>query len=227
MSFAAVIFDFDGTLLDTERHNFLCWQLTAQSVGFELSEEFYRSLIGLSLEDSNRRLRQKFGPDVPVDEWRVLRRQNFYSLWDQGQGPGWKAGLEQLLPYLKGRNLARAIASSSQKAELDHKLERSGLLEHFPTRVAGDEVAAGKPEPDVFLEAAQRLRVDPRRCLVVEDSLMGVLAARRAEMQVVFVPDMLAADQQVRELCLAVLASLDQLVDVLENPGNQTLTRVP
>ena len=73
--FQAVILDFDGTLLDTEQHNFRCWQLTAESVGFELSEDFYRSLIGLTLEDSNHLLRQQYGHDSPLDHWRALRRQ--------------------------------------------------------------------------------------------------------------------------------------------------------
>ena len=216
--FQAIILDFDGTLLDTEQHNFRCWQLTAESVGFELSEDFYRSIVGLTLEDSNQRMRAQFGEDSPLHEWRALRRQKFYQLWDEGQGPGWKAGLEQLLPYLQKRDLKRAIASSSLKAELEHKLRRSQLLDHFPTYVAGDEVAAGKPQPDVFLEAARRLEVPPEHCLVVEDSIMGVIAARAAGMAVVFIPDMIPPDERVRRECLAVLASLSEVVPLLEAP---------
>jgi len=223
--YQALIFDFDGTLLDTEQHNFRCWQLTASSLGFELQEDFYRSLVGLTVEDSNVLLWQEFGADSPLEHWRELRRQKFYELWDAGEGPDWKAGLEELLPYLKERNIARAIASSSRKIELENKLRRSELLEHFPVWVAGDEVAAGKPQPDVFLEAARRLKVEAHTCLVIEDSIMGVLAARRAGMDVVFVPDMIPADDQVRRDCLAVLNRLDQLVEILE--GNQTNMEVP
>ena len=221
----ALIFDFDGTLLDTEQHNFRCWQHTAQLAGLELTEEFYRSLVGLTVEDSNVLLRERFGPHSPLEEWREVRRQKFYELWDLGQGPAWKAGLEELLPYLTERNMARAIASSSRKVELESKLRRSGLLEHFPVWVAGDEVAAGKPQPDVFLEAADRLGVTPQSCLVIEDSIMGVIAARRAGMSVVFVPDMVPPDELVQRDCLAVLDSLHQLVALLE--GNQITMRVP
>ncbi|MBX3170366.1 MAG: HAD family phosphatase [Candidatus Eremiobacteraeota bacterium] len=213
--FQAVILDFDGTLLDTEQHNFRCWQLTARSVGLDLTEDFYRSLVGLTIEDSNQLLRQQFGHDSPLEEWRALRREKFYQLWDDGEGPGWKAGLEVLLPYLQERDLKRAIASSSRKAELDLKLERSQLLDHFPIRVAGDEVAAGKPQPDVFLEAARRLEVEPKDCLVVEDSIMGVIAGRAAGMAVVFVPDMIPPDERVRQQCLAVVSSLDEVIQFL------------
>lgn len=219
--FQAVILDFDGTVLDTERHNFRCWQLTARDVGIELTEDFYRSLVGLTLEDSNQLLRAQYGHHSPLDDWRAQRRQKFYQLWDDGEGPGWMAGLEQLLHYLEQRDYKRAIASSSLRAELDHKLKRSKLDPHFPIRVGGDEVAAGKPQPDVFLEAARQLQVDPRHCLVVEDSIMGVIAARAAGMEVVFVPDMITPDERVRRDCLAVLPSLAEVIGILQSREGQ------
>lgn len=213
--FAAIIFDFDGTLIDTEQHNFRCWQEVTRAVGIELSPDFYRSLIGLTVEDSNVLMQQHFGPHVPLESWRSLRRQKFYQLWEQGQGPAWKSGLQTLIDHLQKQSLQPAIASSSLKVDLEYKLQLSHLSQYFPIRVAGDEVRAGKPQPDIFLEAARRLQVNPSDCLVIEDSIMGVLAAHRAGMQVVFIPDMIKADKQVHQLSLAVCSSLDEVIKLL------------
>lgn len=215
MKYQALLLDFDGTILDTERHNFRTWQEVGRRLGLSITHEFYQSLIGLSKVDSDALWRQQFGQDCPLDEWRVLRRTIFYELWDQGQGPAWKAGLNVLLAELERRCYPKAIASSSLKAELDHKLERAALLHHFPVRVAGDEVAAGKPSPDVFLEAARRLGVEPHRCLAVEDSPLGVRAARSAGIPVVFVPDLVHPDASVQSESLAVVSNLAEVVSLL------------
>lgn len=215
MTYEALLLDFDGTILDTERHNLRAWQEAGRRLGISITHEFYQTLIGLTKVDSDALFRQQFGHDCPIDDWRLLRRSIFYELWDQGQGPAWKAGLDLLLGELDRRRYRKAIASSSLKAELDHKLERAALLHHFPVRVAGDEVAAGKPSPDVFLEAARRLGVEPHRCLAVEDSPLGVQAARRAGMAVVFVPDLVGASPGVHAESLAVVGSLAEVIGLL------------
>jgi HAD superfamily hydrolase (TIGR01509 family) len=209
----ALIFDFDGTLLDTERHNFRAWQETARRRGFSLELEFYQSLIGLTLDDSALRFQAHYGPQVPLEEWRSERRAIFYELWDQGQGPQLKPGLQVLLSELRERgNWEWAIASSSRSLELEHKLLRSQLQADFPVWVAGDQVPLGKPHPDVFLEAARRLGIPADHCLVVEDSPIGVEAARRAGMPVVFVPDMVPACENVRSYARAIVDDLAGVV---------------
>lgn len=213
--YQALLLDFDGTILDTERHNLVAWQEAAIQVGISITGEFYQTLIGLTKSDSDVLFRRHFGEDSPVDHWRGLRRAAFYRLWDEGRGPAWKPGLDTLLAELERRSFKRAIASSSLRFELDHKLERAGLLQHFPVRVSGDDVAAGKPSPDVFLQAARLLAVKPRHCLVVEDSPLGVQAARRAGMDVVFVPDMVEADENVRQASLAVVPSLADVIGLM------------
>ena len=209
----AVIFDFDGTLLDTEQHNFRAWQETARRRGFSLELEFYQTLIGLTLEDNVEKFRAHYGADVPLEDWRQERRSIFYQLWDQGQGPALKPGLTPLLEELRRRpNWTWAIASSSLSQELEHKLRRCQLLDDFPIWVGGDQVPQGKPNPDVFLEAARRLEVVAENCLVIEDSPMGVEAAHRAGMPVLFIPDMVAPCERVRSQARAILSNLEEVI---------------
>ena len=205
MAPSALIFDLDGTLIDTERHNLKAWTEAGRQLGYTLELDFYRSLIGRRAEDTDRRLLQRFGAECPVPEWRALRRQLFYQWWDEGHGPGWKPGLEKLLEHSP---LPRAVATSSLEVEARDKIRRSRLQDHFPHLVAGDQVERGKPAPDLFLKAAELLGMPARHCLVVEDSPLGMEAAEAAGMQAVFIVDLVAPRPGDR-----VLASLAQLVE--------------
>ncbi|MEW6279320.1 MAG: HAD family phosphatase [Candidatus Eremiobacterota bacterium] len=216
----ALIFDLDGTLIDSERWNVPAWQAAARHFGYTLTEAFYRTLIGLSRLESDRRILQEFGPDCPVLDLREKRREIFYAAWDAGDGPPWKPGLRELLAWLEGSPLRTAVATSSSRPEAEAKMLRSGLLDRFPVVVCGDEVARAKPAPDLFLAAADRLEVEPLACLVVEDSPAGVEAARAAGMPVVFIPDLVAPDPRVEALSLAVLPSLEELLNELSDGWN-------
>ncbi len=210
MAYRAVLFDLDGTLIDSERHNLVAWRAACAHHGFALSDAFYHSLIGLSKVKADERLQEEFGPGCDVVALRETRREIFYHAWDNGSPVPWKPGLDSLLPWLEQRGVGRAVATSSSQPEAFAKLTRARLVEHFSVVVCGDEVPAGKPAPDIFLEAARRLDVDPSRCLVVEDSPWGVLAARRAGMEVVYIPDLLGPEG-VEARVLASLAELPVL----------------
>ncbi len=210
MAYRAVLFDLDGTLIDSERHNLVAWRAACARHGFALGDAFYHSLIGLSKVRADERLQEEFGPGCDVVALRETRREIFYQAWDNGSPVTWKPGLDDLLPWLEQRGIHRAVATSSSHPEAFAKLTRAGLVEHFSVIVCGDEVPAGKPEPDIFLEAARRLDVDPARCLVVEDSPWGVLAARRAGMEVVYIPDLLGPEG-VQARVLESLADLPSL----------------
>ncbi len=210
MRYRAVIFDLDGTLIDSERHNMLAWRSACAQHGYELTDAFYHGLIGLSRVNADAQISTQFvGCDVQV--LRAARKEHFYATWHLGVPL--KPGLDEALEWLSSRGIPVAVATSSWRGEADTKLKLSGLTEHFPVVVCGDEVAAAKPEPDLFLEAARLLGVPPGECLAVEDSPWGVVAAVRAGMDVAFIPDLVDADAETagRARVLRSLADLTTL----------------
>lgn len=210
MPYRAVIFDLDGTLIDSERHNLEAWRLACRQHGYELEDAFYHSLVGLTRVRADERLREEFA-GCNLEELRAARKHHFYHSWDSGALVRWKPGLEVLLDFLDSRLIPRAVATSSVRTEAVEKLARSGLTERIPVVVCGDEVAAGKPAPDIFLEAARRLGMPPAECLAVEDSPWGVQAAESAGMHVVFIPDLVPASRGMTR----VLSSLAEITGLL------------
>ena len=125
----------------------------------------------------------------------AFRQRDFEArlqeLWHRRVAAGvpHKPGLSDLLRLLEQREIPTAVATSTDAADAELCLRTSGLWERFQTVVTGDQVRNGKPAPDIYLEAASRLGVEPERCVALEDSTNGVLAASRARMRVLMVPD--------------------------------------
>jgi HAD superfamily hydrolase (TIGR01509 family) len=182
---AAVIFDCDGTLVDSEPLAREAWDRTLAEHGYTASDAEMEGLIGLSYP----RVHAHFAGRVPglpdADAfWPVLSGELF-ALIDARLEPFADAG--ETLQALRARGIAVAVASSSARERLERTLRRAGLEDAFDVSVAGDEVEHGKPAPDMFLEAARRLGVEPARCAVVEDSPPGVAAGLAAGMLTVAV----------------------------------------
>ncbi|HWF00452.1 MAG TPA: HAD family hydrolase, partial [Caulobacteraceae bacterium] len=126
-----------------------------------------------------------------------------------------KAGVVELLDYLELEAIPRAVATSSGHGSVERQLRPLGLVERFGAIVARSDYANGKPSPDPFLTAAARLGVAPEACLALEDSHNGVRAATAAGMMTIMVPDLLAATQEMRQLCVAIADTLHEVRDLL------------
>jgi HAD superfamily hydrolase (TIGR01509 family) len=127
-----------------------------------------------------------------------------------------KPGARELLAQLGRAGVPCAVASSTRRVQLEERLQRTELHGFFRAFAGGDEVQQGKPAPDIFLLAAQRLGVEAERCLVFEDSEHGARGARAATMQVVIVPDLVQPSVEARASCCAVVASLDEVKPYFE-----------
>lgn len=211
----AVIFDMDGLMLDTERIARIAWKRAAADWDRTLSGEIFAAITGLTAPDANVVLQATLGPAFPVEEARA-RRQRYYRAYIAEHGIDVKPGLLALLAQIEALGLPHAVASSTSKKGVIHKLTVAGLIDRFETLVGGDEVANGKPAPDIFLTAAARLGVLPDGCMVLEDSEAGIQAAHAAGMLPVMVPDVKPPSPEVEAVAYAVLPSLKDTIPLLK-----------
>ncbi len=205
----AVIFDMDGLMLDTESVARFAWQRAGEDVGYTISDALFASFIGRTATDSDAMLREKWGADFPS----VLLRERITYHWDSHTGEHGiapKQGLVELLDFLKAKGIRRAVATSSRRENAERKL--IPYRNYFEVLVTGDDIARGKPAPDIFLLAAKELGLGVEECLVLEDSLAGIRAAKAAGIEAIMVPDLLAPTDEVGEVC----ASLDEVRAWLE-----------
>jgi HAD superfamily hydrolase (TIGR01509 family) len=207
----ALIFDFDGLILDTETPEVLVWQSIYREHGFELPVEEWAKTIGgwgISDFDAAEHLSSISQGRLELDSLKTRHREEFDEMIHASPVlPGVIAMIEQA----KENGVRVAVGSSSTHSWVDTHLKRLGIFGYFDHVVCQDDVQSGrsKPHPDIFLKALSRLNVRPEEAVVFEDSVNGVTAARRAGIFVVGVPNPLTAQMGVRGDI--TVSSLDQL----------------
>jgi HAD superfamily hydrolase (TIGR01509 family) len=188
----AVVFDFDGLVFDSERHEYeaVC-ELYAEH-GAELPLEVWGECVGREAGyfDPHAYLEQAIGRSLDRAVLEERRRRGFHQRI-AGQGP--LPGVEEMLQAAAGMGLKIGLASSSGRAWVTGQLERLGLLQHFACIRTRDEVSRVKPEPELYLSVLRCLGVEPGQAVAFEDSPNGALAARRAGMYCVVVPNLVTA----------------------------------
>jgi HAD superfamily hydrolase (TIGR01509 family) len=199
MPISAVIFDMDGLMLDTEPIYKTAWQRAAIECGFSISEERWFDFIGRTRVDGENLLLAALGPDFSLETFRTASRRCEAAAFAEGL-PAKKPGLDDLLAFLDSLAMPKAVATSTERRQASVQLAGLGLWDRFHAIATGDEVVNGKPSPDLFFLAAQRLGIEPSQCLALEDSEAGIVAAHRAGMQVWVVPDLKPPSPAVEEL---------------------------
>lgn len=214
----AVVFDLDGVLLDSEHVWDEARERLAEERGGRWHENAQQDMMGMSSVEWSAYMHEVIGiPDSPEEISRevVRRLAEIY----RRELPLFK-GAPEVVESLAA-HYPLAIASSSNREIIDLFLELSGLGEHFRTTVSSEEVPRGKPAPDVYLEAARRLGVEPELCAAVEDSHNGILSARAAGMLTVAIPNpRYPPGEEAMEAADAVLGSIEEITtEVVEGGG--------
>lgn len=205
----AVVFDMDGLIFDTEALYRDAFVGAAIESGYDMPLSFYLSMVGLSGEATRAQLCSHYGKNFDIDTFWAIASNRFREL--TSAQPCLKAGVVELLDLLDEARLPRAIATSSSHRSVQRHLETHGLLGRFHAIVAWGDYTLGKPDPDPFRKAADRLRVAPDRCLALEDSYNGVRAASGAGMMTVMVPDLLAPTEEMDRLCVRIARDLHEV----------------
>ena len=206
-AYTAAVFDMDGLLLDSERPIRDAWLRAAAALGVHLSGADYLGVVGLNHVDSWTRMLALFGGDETL---LATAQRRVDDLLANGAPFAAKPGAARLLRALREAGIACAVASSTHHAEVRRRLARADLLGHFDAICGGDEVPRGKPDPDLYLLALQRLGATPGSTMAFEDSGHGVQAAIAAGLATVAVPDLKSPSPEWLARCIAVLPSLDE-----------------
>ena len=211
----AVIFDMDGLMIDTENVTYQCYRKVLQAMNLDMTKAFYTTLLGRTMQATEQAMYDEYGQDFPIHETADQVHQMMDEQFAR-EGVPLKDGLIELLTYLKEHHYKTMIATSSRRERVNALLKENGILDYFDDVICGDEVKHGKPAHDVFLNACQKLGVEPAEALVLEDSEAGIQAAHNAKISVICIPDMKIPEEQYANKTTCILDSLHQVIDYIE-----------
>jgi HAD superfamily hydrolase (TIGR01509 family) len=183
----AVVFDLDGLMLNTEDIFELAGQQLMARRGMEMTDELRRGMLGRRPVEAFTVFRQMTGLPDSIEELMMETKELFEAIAVQHLGP--MPGLMSLLELIDSRKLPRAVATSSPRAYMEALLGRMRLLEGFQFALTAEDVTHGKPHPEIYLKAAEKLGIATENMLVLEDSETGTKAAAEAGAFVVSVPN--------------------------------------
>lgn len=212
----AVIFDMDGVLIDTERISFNAFKEVLKKYNYEMSEAFYLTMIGRNIKSIKELMLKEYGANFPFEEIYEKKVKIAIDTIDR-DGVIVKPGVHELVDYLKDNSFKIAVATSTRKERAHYLLGQVGIKDKVDYIICGDQVENSKPDPEIFLKAAKGLAVEPKNCMVIEDSDAGILAAWRAGMTGINVPDMKMPDENMKKLAFKICSSLLEVKTYLES----------
>lgn len=209
-----VIFDMDGVIFDSERAYVNAYKELAPKYGLHDWEKVHQACMD-SIGVTREKTREIFFEYVGFEFDYLTYREEVSELL-QKTDYEIKPGVYELFDWLKEQDSRIALASSTREQSVRRSLDKAKLTAYFDTLVCGDMITHSKPDPEIFLTAADRIGADPADCYVIEDSYNGIRAANAAGTHPIMVPDILQPDEEIRGLAEVVLPSLYEVKDYLE-----------
>lgn len=212
----AVIFDMDGVLIDTERISFNAFKEVLSGYNYEMSEAFYLTMIGRNIKSIKELMMDEYGSEFPFEEVYEKKVKIAVDTIER-DGVIVKPGVHEIVNYLRENNFKIAVATSTRRERAHYLLEQVGIKDKVNYIICGDQVENSKPDPEIFLKAAKGLGIAPENCMVIEDSDAGILAASRAGMIGINIPDMKMPDENMKKLAFKICSNLLEVKTYLES----------
>ncbi len=212
----AVVFDMDGLMFDTERVFVQAWDYAGEKMGLGKTGYMTLKTLGMNVNLSRQVWIEEFGERYNEENLRKYSKEFLFDFYSKNKVPV-KKGLYVLLDYLKDNGYKLAVASSTNRREVEHHLKDAGVFEYFDAVICGDMVTKSKPEPEIYLKACEAIGVEPADAVALEDSKNGLLSAHRAGMKVIMVPDLWEADEEVKGFLWTMCEDLEEVKNFLMN----------
>lgn len=209
-----VIFDMDGTLIDTEPFYEQSWNETGKRWGVDVRDMYAEYVCGRSIENVKNTLKERFGENFDSEGFMSERMTLYAQLAEKGLML--KVGCREILDFLREHGIPCAVATSTVSDLTYSNLDRVNIRRFFDAVVTGDMVKNGKPSPDIFLEAGRRIGAEAGECIVCEDSYSGIEAASNAKMKPVFIPDRRIPTEETDRLAYATVSSLFEVIELIK-----------
>lgn len=213
-----IIFDMDGTLLDTERYYRRYWKEAAYDCGYEMTDEQALAMRSMGRPFAARKIKEYYGTEAAYQQIRN-RRMELMSAKLRQDGIPLKPFVKEVLTELKRRGHRLVIATATDPQRTEQYLKEAGLYSYFTRIICATMVERGKPAPDIYLYACRELGIEPQKAFAVEDSPNGVLSAYQAGCRVIMIPDQTRPEAEQRRLLYRCVNTLEELLTLEELNG--------
>jgi len=212
----AVIFDMDGVIFDSEKVIVDLWDELAKEYKLDGMDELMIKCIGINDKATCRLFKETYGEDFDYEFFKRIISKRYHEKCDGGKLP-MKPGVKELLDFLRENNVKVALASSTREKTVVAQLRDADILGYFSQIVCGDMVSRSKPEPDIFIKAAELLGVIPEETFIIEDSYNGIRAAFAAKAKPIMVPDLIEPDEEISRLYYKMFRNLTEVRDFFKS----------
>jgi len=212
----AVLFDMDGTVLDTENMYREAWRGAFERTEHEFSEELFNKCIGLPISVMEKLVNDSYGVSGVFEE-TFQTAAAIATKHKKTHGVPIKAGFYELSDFLKERGIKSVVATSTEHDTAVKDLTESGIISRFIGVIGGDDVKNGKPAPDPYVRAAELAGVPTENCIAIEDSVNGIRSAAAAGVRCVYIKDVVDIPPEIEELVFKKANSLDEVIGIIDN----------